>query len=95
MTSRPTALRREIPATPQRRPAASDGSDSASADDDNTTPSGDNGADDAPPPIKQKPGCNCRLEATHAPADPALLFGALALVGGLVIRRRRRARRAA
>jgi hypothetical protein len=57
---------------------------------DDTEPSGDNGADDAPPPIKEKPGCNCRIEASHTPADPALLFGALALLGGLVLRRRYR-----
>lgn len=61
---------------------------SESADD--TEPSGDNGADDAPPPVKEKPGCNCRLEASHTPADPALLFGALALIGGFVVRRRYR-----
>jgi len=65
-----------------------DSTDEPSGDD--TEPSGDNGSDDAPPPIKEKPGCNCRIEASHTPADPALLFGALALLGGLVIRRRYR-----
>ncbi len=73
--------------------AAAGGSDDNSASDssgDDTEPSGDNGADDAPPSIKQKPGCNCRIEASHTPADPLLLFGALALLGGFVVRRRYR-----
>ncbi len=67
---------------------SSDNADEGSGDD--SEPSGDNGADDAPPPVKQKPGCNCRIEASHTPADPALLFAALALMGGFVMRRRYR-----
>ncbi len=52
--------------------------------------SGDNGAHGGPPPIKEKPGCNCRMERTSTPADPAAWLAPLGLLFAFGLRRKRR-----
>ncbi|MEB2312670.1 MAG: MYXO-CTERM sorting domain-containing protein [Sorangiineae bacterium] len=71
--------------------AAAGEESAAPAASDDSEPDGDNGAEGGPRPIKEKPGCSCRLEDAGEPASPLAWLTPLGLIAALGLRRRRRA----